>query len=416
MELTPIDSDKTFSYTIKYTLIFIPAIIYFSFVAQYSLNLPRADDFYAILDFLNKYKLARSFDKLALLFSQHNEHRIFSSRLIYVLDYSIFGVINFKHIIYLNLFILLQIYLLVIHFCKKLSPDLYFVLAFLFGICIFDLNNFENGIFAMSGLQNYGIVLLFLASMYFYGSQQRKLISVAILLQIIAVFSSGNGNIASFFLVLFTILNKDKFKIIASVITFVLAALLYYYHYTHIESGSTSFTTDPTKFVPYFLHVIGAHFAYDLGVPAGCLLLAIAIVVFPVEKGLRIQKNAIPFVCILGFILSSVGVMSVFRGNLPINFSYSSRYLIYPHLMVPIVATLMLIKWPIKKQQLSAIITIIFIFSYSIDYAEGKMCFEAFFNSLKNEDFGYGDKDAARKITEESCRLNIYCIDKERHH
>src|SRR4051812_42559084 len=93
---------------VGYGVLSIPAIVYFAIVCQYAVNIPSQDDYGATLDFLCQYKLAHGTDKIWLLFSQHNEHRILSSRIVYVLYNQLSGTINFRHIIILaNLQLLL---------------------------------------------------------------------------------------------------------------------------------------------------------------------------------------------------------------------------------------------------------------------------------------------------------------------
>ncbi len=415
MSYNRIDSDDIVNTVFKYAIILSPAIIYFSFVEFYGINLPRTDDFYAILDFLNNFKKAGVTEKLSLLFSQHNEHRIFSARIVYVAYYFIFDSINFKYIMYIDAALLLGIFYVFINFSKKILPEIFPVISFLFGLCLFDLTNFENAIFSMAGMTNYGIILLFIASLYFYSSHNEKMIPLAALLQTVCVFSSGNGNIASLFILIFTILNKDRIKIIVAAIIFIVCGILYYYHYVHLETLSgSSFTTMPSKFIPYFLHAIGSHFSYEFGVVSGVILLLLVALLFPVQKSLVIKKEALPFICIVGFIIASMAVMAIYRGNLPVSLSYSSRYQIYSHMLVPIIVIFALLKFPDKVRIICVGSTILLIYMYTINYSEGKICFEGFTNGLKFTDYGYDDKAAAKKIADESCRLGIYCIDSAR--
>ena len=76
--------------------------IYCLTVIRYAYNMPVGDDYDAILNFLNQYFETDWLSKLQLLFGQHNEHRILLTRLISVIDLSIFGSINFSHLIWLG--------------------------------------------------------------------------------------------------------------------------------------------------------------------------------------------------------------------------------------------------------------------------------------------------------------------------
>jgi hypothetical protein len=413
------NENKLFNDVIKYLLIAFPIIIYFSFIQKYALNIPHWDDFDAILLFMNKFKVGTTGEKFALLFSQHNEHRIFSSRVVYVLYYYVFHTINFRYLIFINGVILLAVYLLLVHVARKMLPSLWYVAALALSICLFDLNNYENADFAMAGMQNYGIFFFFIYSMYFYSKKADFYLLFAILFQIICVFSSGNGAVASFFIVLFTFMNKNAWKRIFSTVVLLVTTPLYYISYH--KGTSDFFTSDPAKFVPYFLHSLGAHFSFTLGVLAALVLLLLFVLVFPVtygknEKRFEIKPETPLFICLALFVFSSLGVMSIFRGNLPIEGSYASRYFIYTHTIVAIIFLFFLHKFQ-NKTSLNRITIgamIILCFIYVKNHSDGASGFESFYNQMKAEGYDYPNASVAKEITDESCRLKIYCIEEAR--
>lgn len=406
-------SSKTLTVLI-YILIFAPIAIYLFNVHKYALNIPRQDDYGAILEFLNNFKKNGTEGKIALLFSQHNEHRILSSRIVYAAYYTIFGNINFKNIIYLDALILILFWAIIIYFVKRSIPKDWHVAAFVFSLCLFDLNNFENADFAMAGMQNYGILLLFMASILFYSFNNKKYIIPAVILQALSVFSSGNGNVAAFFIVLFVLLQKDKSKIIVSVAAFIICAPLYYYDYH--QPGVSFFTSDMSKVIPYFLHVTGAHFSYDYGMIDAVVLLLILLLTLPLGKKLKIKNNTAPLLCLAVFVLASMAVMSLFRAKLAVNFAYSSRYFIYPHLLVAIIFAFVLVLLQGKKIKVPLIIAmlVILLISYNMNCRDGIRGFTSFNTSLKTLTYDFPDSATAKQIADESCRLNIYCIEHER--
>jgi hypothetical protein len=410
-----IDSNSTPFKTIAYLAIAIPALIYIFNVQHYALNLPHWDDYDAILKFLSNYHQAAAGDKIALLFSQQNEHRILFSRIVYVLYYGIFGDINFRSIILFNVFILLGLFLIIAHFIKRAIPQYWYVAAAALSFAMFDLNNFENADFAMAGLQNYGIILLFMGSIFCYCMQSNKYLVPAVLLQTLCVFSSGNGNIGAFFIVLFVLLSRSKPKIIAALSTFLIISPLYYLHYHQPETNF--FTMDPGKFMPFFLHAIAAHFDNEGGILIGIILLPLLAVMLPFGKKMIIKNNSLPLLCLTGFILSSMGAMSVFRGNTDIGNSYSSRYFIYSHMLTAILFVFIIIRLHDKKKILVPVMIlwgVLTIFIYQRNTAYGKGGFEWMQASLKNYEYNYPFPEAAKQTADESCRLNIYCINDHR--
>jgi hypothetical protein len=402
---------------LPYVVISIPVIIFLSFVHKYALNLPHWDDYDAVLAFMNSYKTAPINEKLALLFSQHNEHRIFSSRLVFVLYKGLFGSINFRHIIFINSFIIISVFGLLVYLVKQILPSLWQVAALALSICMFDLNNYENANFAMAGLQNFGIFMLFLYSMYFYSLSPNKFLIPAVILQMVCVFSSGNGSIGSLLITVFVFATGNNTKKIISTSVFLLITPLYYIAFS--KGSADFFTLNPLKFIPYFLHSVGSHFGFKLGVVFSLVLLFLFVYLLPFnqDKSLKRLDSVSPFsvifIFLALFIFASLGVMSIFRGNLPIESACSSRYLIYSHMLVAIVFIFFLIRYQdsVKLKSRSVVIILLLIVTYTFNYEEGEKGFVNFYNTTKNAQFDYPDPVRAKALTEESCKLNIYCIE-----
>ena len=396
-----------------YTLIGIPIILYLGYIIKYAVNVPRQDDYDAILGFLIQYKQTPGDDKLALLFGQHNEHRIFSSRLVYALYYQLTGSINFRHLIFIDAVWLVGLFLVMAGFIRRIVPQQWPIGVLVLSMCLFDLNNYENMNFAMAGMQNFAILLLFSGAMWGYGTQKTGGIAIGALLQAMAVFSSGNGLLGAFFLVLYTILMRHKAGIITSVAVSVIAISLYYVNYQKV--GGNFFTSDPQKFIPYFMHCLGAHFNKELGVVAAVLMLLAMLLLIPVQRWLRFDRATLPLVITLGFLVASVGVIALFRGNLPLDTAYSSRYFIYSHLITTILFVLYLYKYRNKDVRVATgAIMALMLFVAIRNYNDGSKMLPGFSYVTSTSDFDYPDKERAKKITEEACNMSIYCIDQHR--
>ena len=397
-------------------LLLIPPVIFFIFIQKYALNLPKMDDYDAILNFLNNYNTSNSFsEKARLLFSQHNEHRILLPRLIFLLDLKINGAINFKQIIFINFSLIFILYLLLIHFGKKVLPGKKLLVASLASLCLFSVNSYDNCNFAMAGAQNYGVIMLFLSSMYFYGKFNNWLLPFAILFQILCVFTSGNGNVASFFLVSFVLLSKYKPSIIACVTTFIIIAPLYYYNYA--SPGNGLFTTDPTLFLPYFARVLGAHWGFKLSLYGGMAAFLAFLWLIPHSAKWRENKNIAYLVCIGAFVLASTMVLAVFRGSLPPDSAYTSRYLIYSDMIVFLLTILLLYKFSESRYfiHLSTAVVIALVAFYYRGFKEGREGYQLIHERVSKSYYEYPDGVKAQSITNKSCELKIYCIDNERY-
>lgn len=396
-------------------LALIPMSIYAYYVLHFSINVPRQDDYDAVLGFLINYSKASFPEKMMSLFSQQNEHRILLSRIVYAIYYTLTGGINFRHIILLNLALLITLFTTIAWFIRKVIPAHWQVAVIMLSFAMFDLNNFENADFAMAGLQNYGVILLFMGSIFFYNKDGNKYLVPAILLQATCVFSSGNGNIGAFFILLFALLSKSRPKIIAALITFCLVSPLYYVSY--MQPATNFFTLDPAKFLPFFLHAIAAHFSNEGGVVIGVALLVILFATLPVGKRFVIRNNSLPLLCLAGFILASLGVMSLFRGNMDIFVSYSSRYFIYSHILVTVLFVFAIIRLQekgtmLKALQIGMMVLTIIIYKKNADYGLGGMDWQ--YNCRKTREFDYPFPEKAKQIADESCQLGIYCIGEHR--
>lgn len=393
--------------------IIIVALVYFSTVNTYALNLPYRDDYNAILEFLNKFKLAGFGEKIALLFSQHGEHRILSSRIVYALYYTITGTINFKDIIFIANLQVVGILLLGMYFLRKCFPANWGIPAFVLGLCIFDINNFENADFAMAGMQNFGIVMLFMLSMFFYSKDNKKMLIPAVLFQLLTTYSSGSGLSASLILFLFCLLSKDKLKSIVSGATFLIFAPMYFIHY---KPGDKMGSSDIGKISDFFFHMVGAHFSFEYGVICGVLLLVLLAVTLPFNKKFQFKPGTIPLLCLALFMLASFTTAALFRSSLPILQAYASRYFILNHILTALVFCFLFLKiqdhklkWPVTIASL-----LLLLYAYSNNYEYGKNNFALENYRLQNMEFVFPVQEEAKKLTEDACKEGIYCIQEER--
>src|ERR1700743_859724 len=116
--------------------IFIPAFLYFRIVDHYAVNIPWSDDYDAILGFLLEFRKAPFGEKIGLLFSQHNEHRILSSRLVYITWQALFGRINFRYLTFIGDTQLLVAFFISIYFIRRCIPRYWSIVAFVWGLCL----------------------------------------------------------------------------------------------------------------------------------------------------------------------------------------------------------------------------------------------------------------------------------------
>ena len=81
--------------------ILLSPAIYFYLIYSYSLNLPFADDFVTLSEFISIFQSADLNDKLSIFLApQGGQHRVVFGRLVYSLCYVLFGEVDFRVLIF----------------------------------------------------------------------------------------------------------------------------------------------------------------------------------------------------------------------------------------------------------------------------------------------------------------------------
>lgn len=220
---------------VRNIMIILPAVatlFMFCYVVQhYALNLPLWDDYYQSLVFVNNYVTQDSItQKALLLIAQHNEHRIFLVRLIVLLYYKIFGILNFKILIVISQIILLSCIIpLYILFDRINKKQVIFNLVLIFMLILCPV---QSGTFVWFGssLQQNLQLLFALSTMCFLlrycdRSEPRALV-MFIILMISNVFIGGSWVCLFIATLVFAIFQRNiKLTIIISITIVVMATL-----------------------------------------------------------------------------------------------------------------------------------------------------------------------------------------------
>jgi hypothetical protein len=222
---------KNFKNYIYCFIIIIPAIIYYCLFFQFTVNAPINDDYQAVLDFTNKIITTNSLsEKIKILFSQHNEHRIVYDRLWTIISYKLLGSINFNVLSFIGNLTLIGITIIFHERFRILQkPLLLFVPV---SIMLFNITSWENMTFAMAVLSNYTVYLFILISLKYITSDTLKInknLYFAFLFLFLATITQGGG----LFLVpvsILILLYKKQYKntVIFGVLSLVLIGLYFY--------------------------------------------------------------------------------------------------------------------------------------------------------------------------------------------
>jgi hypothetical protein len=389
--------------------IFIPALLYFRIVAKYSVNIPWSDDYDAILAFLLQFKVASFWDKLGLLFSQHNEHRIFTSRVVYVLYDALFGHINFRALTFIGDSQLLVTFFISIYFIRKCLPRYWSIAAFVWGLCLFDLNTYENSGVAMTSMANNGIVMFFFISLFFYSLNRRVYLIPAVISQVLCIYASGNGIIGSIFIAAFTFFARDRPKIYCSFATLLIFTRLYFLHY--VTPAHETVPKTLSHEVVFLLKMSGAHFSVEYALWFAALIILILLFTLPLKNRGNIEAPLLPVVAILGFVMATICAAGIFRSNVVSSIFYGSKYMIYPNLLSAIAFLFLFRKmlptrwlWPV-----TALCMIGMLYVYRVNYLQGRGNFATENQKLTTRNYYYNDTTRAKMITVEACKAGIYC-------
>ncbi len=401
-------------------LALIPLYILLKNVQAFSVNLPNMDDYDSILKFIADWKTGSASQKLFLLFKQHNEHRILSSRLIYVLSYLITGGINFVTLIYFANLQLIILAIILVYFTSNILKRHWGLMAILIAMCVFDLSSYENSGFAMSGMANYGVIAFFFMSLFCYSKQNSLWLLPAILFHFICTFSGGSGMIGGLGLLVFVLLSeKNLTKTISVVIANIVFDVLYFVDFTKVDNGLKG--KNLTDMFDFFMKLSAAHFDYDNRFSIAIILFLVLIVAIFLtwKKNKSIKTDAAAFISILFFLLATIASISVFRsgGKEGIDHdSYSSRYLILSHLLAITVFVILFFAIPSEKIRwvLFGVFSLITIKSYQLNYQYGVDGFERTHDRLLRVKYYYPDEKTAEKIATDVCAKNIYCIEENR--
>jgi len=248
-----------FKKVIKYffiSLAFLCIIYYFYLLLKYTLNIPFWDD-YLTLDFLAHFvKTASISEKISLLLSQEEEHRLVFRRLLYLLSYWISGEVNFKYLCYAgNLFLFGIVIFLAWTFLNKHFEFIYFVPVI---FIIFSGQHYATSFWTESSIVYYSSNYFIIISLYCISKNSIKYFIVSIILAVFAVFSYGNGFVVFLIGILLLIYQKRYQQLAIYCVILLLVSGIYFYEYkTPVSSNNLIENFNLSAFIKTLLSFIG---------------------------------------------------------------------------------------------------------------------------------------------------------------
>lgn len=397
-------------------------------VYKYAVNIPDWDDYDAILRFLNKLVDEQDFlSKIKIIFSQHNEHRILFDRLVILGDYLIEGAVDIRVLIWVGNLVFIALFLLLAKvFRDHVSSNwlLFIPVPFL----MFSVVSYENYLWAMASLQNVGVVLFSLASLYFLlrsDRLQRREFVWACLLAVLATYTSGNGLLSFGVGGLALLVRREKWSYVAiwSAVA-VISVAFYFYGYKPISGHPSPIATlyqKPDLLISHYFVLIGNAFDFmTLSIFLG-LALVVLYVQF-VTKGLFLKKRLLFFM--LTFLMLSCCLTSLSRADFGVTQALAIRYRIYSELIFIFTYYILLTEVNIKSRMVKAGVALFCLWSMSlyvygyrkhmpelIDRYEKLIHGIAAYHENNTRNFlSYPDRPVAVDILERSKALGTYAV------
>lgn len=373
-----------------------PIVLYFYFLSQYAVNIPKWDD-HALKAFLLEFHDGDGFlAKFLTFFKQHNEHRIAFDRVITLLVANIHGSIEYRWLMWIGNFTLLGIIGVFLKvFQKNNLPFIFFVPI---PLIIFQLQLWENTFWGMASLQNFGILLFVLALIYFISINKQSSFLWSIVLAFLATYTSGNGMLAFPVCICILILQKRWKDVIIFTLVALVLIILYFYHFNFPDNGvKEPINNNLQKIARGFLSFNGS--IADLfplssarlqitavsGVLFTCLAFGLSLYwIFNSLLFAKKEKVSSSEYFILGcfmFLLASALIVCVSRINLGEMGLLTSRYKIYSVMLVVCIYIGLLLKF--KQEKFRTLIYPILLISLGFNMLANFTCFDEMVNLRK---------------------------------
>jgi hypothetical protein len=379
-------------------LLLLPVLLFYSFTAYYTVDVGWTDDWHCVEAFMVAWKThLGTGERLNLLISQMNEHRVLYVRLFTLLVYGVLGRIDHGVLTFIGS---LHLLIIPIVFWKTLMKN-GFGKAFMIPVIliIFSIQPYENNFWVITSLQHSVAIIFSVWAFYLVAFTQKSSYSYfAVSLLVMAMFTNGNG-MFGFIAVLPVVFieRTKKEKIVWGIVT-ILCFAGYFYDF-RMPSHKPSVSANITE---YFLLIVIDFFAffgsvidtsvlsfrtnlrYSVTTVAGAiawLTIAVPFVVFLCDFIFKPKKKArwvefltrkfseLPkvtlfvFSCFIFVSLSGLA-FAVSRASLGIQEVYNSRYKAIPifYYLVVYLAILLTVKPVIRTQFLKVVIVFTLIF------------------------------------------------------
>lgn len=405
---------------------FLPVYIFYLSISFFAINIPYWDDYDAILNFVNKFLDVGLQDKISLIFSQHNEHRIAFTRVIVLATYYLIGKINFKLLTFIgNIGLIGLLIVLLKSFIPPKNKFLHFIPAI---FVLFQPQYWGSIYFATPSISNLYVLFFAFLAIYLLSKQRIKYFLFSLLLAISATFTNGNGLFVFFIGLLSLLYQKRDKEIMLWIFVGIVCISFYFYGYikvSHHPSIADSIFIRPLQTLIYFFCFIGSSFM-DFGFkylkPVYLLPLLIGIFYslyfLYLIKIKYYKKNGVVFLFLL-FLFINGFVAALGRSGFGIMGAFPSRYRIISILFLILFYFSMMEILPqeITKRLFSIMLVLAILFNLFSYYSysdniilQKKYLIEGLVLWRKhNSGLSYPDENRANSIMSDVITNKLYC-------
>ena len=389
----------------------ILAITFYLFaIFKYSFNAPHGDDYDAILYFLNQFAVQNYEDKVLLVLSQHNEHRIVLDRLITISSWKIFGQVNFTYLIWIgNLGWFLVIWI----FWKwAKSKQVTFIEFAPIIICLLTFCHYELMTWAMASLQQYYQILFAICCLFFLTSNRNYW---ALFFFTLATYTGGGGIILGPTIILYYLISKNPSKASINIVVVTIVTLLYFYWPQYLANpqspGSAKILLRPDLFLEFTLGFLGsAGNIRKIGLSSGIIFGGLLFLLWANKYSFNKKHNPFLYWTFLYIVMVAI-LTAATRGGFGVLYAQTtSRYTQYSLLiLVTIYLSYLLESNNSKKRRAIFFIGLGFstiLFSYW--YPRGNVAIKARYLELSAGKISYPDVIRPQEILQKSKELKIY--------
>lgn len=387
------------------------AVLYGLAVYRYAVNAPFSDDFDAILGFLNTYQESSLQSFFNLISAQHNEHRIAFSKIIYAIYYTIFGKINFSHLIWIGNFGWIATIYLLWRYSKQCGIKVYQFAPVLIVLLTFSHYNLMT--WAMASIALYYQILFALLTLYAMVNRNPL---IAMLFLVCGTFTSGGGIALAPLVLLFYATQRQWPSFIMALITIIATLGIYFFALPYTSPAGHAHPlhnlSNPQLILKFFILFLG-NFAKESLLLSSFFGMLIAILFLKFARSISKTTPYLWWVSL--FIFVTDVMLSITRSGFGVEYATSSRYTQYSLLLISILYIYCLVQYTTEQSRLK-ITGVGLIFALILFKTWYPMGIERFMERtqtlLQNPLSTYYDPVNGQRILEKSQALGIFVFER----